>query len=63
MKIFEANITYQVADSLNQILQNLSSFENANNIMLSSFGIKDFFAENEELETQLAQGCRAANVR
>lgn len=50
MKIFEANISYQVAEFLNQILQSISSFTKANEIMLNGFGIKDFFAENEELE-------------
>lgn len=50
MKIFEANISYQVADFLNQSLQSIISFDKANEIMHSNFGIKDFFAENEELE-------------
>ncbi len=51
MKIFEANISFQVAEFLNQSLQSISSYTTANEIMLNGFGIKDFFAENEELET------------
>lgn len=51
MKIFEANISFQAADFLNQTLQSISSLTKANEIMLNSFGIKDFFGENEELQT------------
>ena len=51
MKIFEANISFQVAVFLHQFLQRISSFDKANDEILLNFGIKDFFADNEEFET------------
>lgn len=51
MKVFEANITYQVSDFLNDNLKKTVSFEIANLKMFDAFGIKNFFSSNEELET------------
>jgi len=51
MKVFEANITHQVLDFLNDNLKMIASFEIANQKMLDSFGIKHFFENNEEFET------------
>ena len=51
MKVFEANITHQVSDFLNDNLKNITSFENANQKMYDAFGIIHFFDNNEELET------------
>ena len=51
MKVFEANITFQVSDFLNDNLKKISSFEVANKKIFNAFGIKYFFDNNEELET------------
>lgn len=51
MKVFEANITYQVADYLNFSLKDINSFETANQKLFDAFGITFFFDNNEELET------------
>ncbi|MER0439311.1 hypothetical protein [Emticicia sp. W12TSBA100-4] len=51
MKVFEANITYQVADYLNFSLKDINSFETANQKLFDAFGITLFFDNNEELET------------
>ncbi len=51
MKVFEANITYQVADYLNFCLKDINSFETANQKIFDAFGITLFFDNNEELET------------
>jgi len=51
MKVFEANITHQVSDFLNDNLKNITSFEKANQKMYDAFGIIHFFDNNEELET------------
>ncbi len=50
MKVFEANITYQVSEYLNNFLKNSSSFETANQKMNEAFGVIDFFDNNDELE-------------
>ena len=50
MKIFEANITRQVSDCLNNSLKNSISFETANRKILNTFGIIHFFDNNDELE-------------
>jgi hypothetical protein len=50
MKVFEANITHQVADFLNDNLKKITSFEVANQKMYDIFGIIHFFDNNEELE-------------
>lgn len=51
MKIFEANITHQVSDFLNDNLKKITSFEKANQKMYDAFGIIHFFDNNEDLET------------
>ncbi|MCX6251712.1 MAG: hypothetical protein NTX61_13285 [Bacteroidetes bacterium] len=51
MKVFEANITYQVADFLNDNLKNIVSYEKANQKMYYASGILHFFDNNEEMET------------
>lgn len=51
MKVFEANITHQVSDFLNDNLNKITSFEKANQKMYDAFGIIHFFDNNEELET------------
>ena len=51
MKIFEANITPQVSDYLNDKLKKVVSLEQANQEMYDAFGILHFFDNNEELET------------
>jgi len=51
MKIFEANITHQVSDFLNDNLKKVLSFEEANQKMYDAFGIMHFFDSDEELET------------
>ncbi len=51
MKVFEANINFNVSDYLNSNLKNIASFELANQKMYDAFGIIHFFDNNEELET------------
>lgn len=51
MKVFEANITHQVSDFLNDNLKKITSFEKANQKMYDAFGIIHFFDNDEELET------------
>jgi len=51
MKVFEANITHQVSDFLNDNLKKITSFENANQKMYDAFGIIHFFDNNKDLET------------
>lgn len=51
MKVFDANINYQVSDYLNSNLKNTASYELANQKMYDAFGIIHFFDNNEELET------------
>ena len=51
MKVFEANITRQVSDFLNDNLKKITSFEKANQKMYDAFGIIHFFENNEELKT------------
>ena len=51
MKVFEANITHQVSDFLNDNLKKITSFEKANQKMYDAFGIIHFFDNNEELGT------------
>lgn len=50
MKVFEANITHQVSDFLNDNLKKITSFEKANQKMYDAFGIIHFFDNNKELE-------------
>lgn len=49
MKVFEANITQQVSERLIKIINNIESYERANQKMLNQFGIIDFFESDEEL--------------
>jgi hypothetical protein len=49
MKVFEANITHQVSDFLNDNLKKIASFEKANQKMYDAFGIIHFFDNDEEL--------------
>jgi len=50
MKVFEANITYEVSDCLNSNLKKITSFEKANQKMYDAFGFIHFFDNNEDLE-------------
>ncbi len=50
MKVFDANITSNVSDYLNENLKNITTFEKANQKLYEAFGIKQFFENNEELE-------------
>ena len=51
MKVFDANISQQVSNFLNENLKKIISFEIANQKMFDAFGIKMFFDTNGELET------------
>ena len=51
MKVFEAIITLQVSNFLNDDLKNIKSFKKANQKMVDAFGIMNFFENNEELKT------------
>jgi len=61
MKVFEANISHQVSDFLNENLKKIISFETANQKMFDAFGIKHFFDNNEELETLKRTISKTAN--
>ncbi|QQS28417.1 MAG: hypothetical protein IPM47_16360 [Sphingobacteriales bacterium] len=50
MKVFEANITRQVSDFLNDNLKKIISFEKANQKMYDAFGIIHFFDNDDELQ-------------
>jgi hypothetical protein len=51
LKVFEANISQRVSDFLIELLQGILTFEAANQTIFEKFGIKNFFTENDELET------------
>ncbi|MEX0966411.1 MAG: hypothetical protein WD077_04175 [Bacteroidia bacterium] len=51
MKIFEANITHQVIDWLNDHLKKFVSFEKANQKMYDAFGFLHFFDNKEDFDT------------
>jgi len=48
MKVFEANISYQVMDCLNEKIRFITHFETANTAIADSFGIKNFFGSQDE---------------
>ena len=50
MKVFEANITHQVSDYLNDILKNVVTIEKANQKMYKAFGFIHFFDNEEDLQ-------------
>lgn len=50
MKVFEANITYQVSDYLNNNLKSVVSVEKANQKMYEAFGFIHFFDNDEDLQ-------------
>lgn len=50
MKVFEASITHQVSDFLNDNLKKITSYEKANQKIYDTFGIVHFFENDEELE-------------
>ncbi|MBL7980066.1 MAG: hypothetical protein JNN12_17140 [Bacteroidetes Order II. Incertae sedis bacterium] len=50
MKVFEANITHQVSDYLNDSLKNVVSIEKANQKMYEAFGFIHFFDNAEDLQ-------------
>ena len=50
MKVFEANITHQVSDYLNDNLKNVASVEKANKKMYEIFGFIRFFDNDEDLQ-------------
>lgn len=50
MKVFEANITHQVSDYLNDSLKNVVAIEKANQKMYDAFGIIHFFDNDEDLQ-------------
>lgn len=49
MKVFEANISYHVSEYLYGNLQNITSFETANQKMYDAFGLVGFFDNDDEL--------------
>ena len=51
MKVFDANITYQVSSYLNETLKNFVSFKKANQKIHETFGLRDFFDNEEDLQT------------
>lgn len=51
MKVFEANITNQVSNFLNENLSRITSSELANKKIYDAFSIIDFFVNDEELES------------
>ena len=50
MKVFEANITHQVSDYLNDILKNVVTIEKANQKMCKALGFIHFFDNEEDLQ-------------
>ena len=50
MKVFEANITHQVSDYLNENLKNIVNIEKANQKMYKAFGFVNFFDNDEDLQ-------------
>lgn len=48
MKVFEANISHQTTDFLNKKLSRVTVFETANEELVYSFGINNFFNSQEE---------------
>ncbi len=50
MKIFEADITYQVSDFLNKTLKRIALFESANDKIVDVCGIHHYFNNQEEYE-------------
>ncbi|NCU36792.1 hypothetical protein EOM75_12390 [Candidatus Falkowbacteria bacterium] len=50
-EVFEANITHQVSDYLNNSLKNVLSIEEANQKLLEDFGFLHFFQNGEDLRT------------
>ncbi|HBK82082.1 MAG TPA: hypothetical protein DDZ41_00545, partial [Flavobacterium sp.] len=50
MQVFEANITHQVSDYLNDNLKNVVSVEKANQKMYEAFGFIHFFDNEEDLQ-------------
>jgi len=50
MRIFEANISLQVCEFLNDLLKNTSTFEIANQKMFDAFGIYTFFENKDDLQ-------------
>lgn len=49
MKVFEANISYEVSDYLYNNLKNIPSFDKANQRIYDAFGIIDFFDNDTDL--------------
>lgn len=50
MKVFGVNITHQVLDYLNDSLRNMVSVEEANSKLFQSFGVIQFFDNEEDLQ-------------
>ena len=50
MRIFEANISLQVCTFLKDFLNNISSFEHANQKMFEAFGINIFFENDDDFQ-------------
>jgi len=53
MKIFEANISYQVSIFLKEFLKTVTSFEFANKKMINACGINLFFDNDDDFQTLL----------
>lgn len=62
MKIFEAKITPEVSDFLNEHLKSQTSFEEANQNLYETFGIRNFFDNNEDLEVLQENISKSYNV-
>ncbi|WP_144281095.1 hypothetical protein [Chryseobacterium echinoideorum] len=50
MKVFEANITHEVSDYLNDNLKNVVTIEKANQKIYKAFGLINFFDNEEDLQ-------------
>jgi len=50
MKVFEAPISFEVADLLNNMLRHIPKYEAANNKIIDTFKIKNFFTSQDEFE-------------
>jgi hypothetical protein len=62
MKIFEANISFQVADFFNKKLSKTTSLKTANQKMFDACGIKHFFDNESEFESLKEIICSIENL-
>jgi len=62
MKVFEANITYQVSDYFISNLKNIASLKKANQKIYEAFGLMHFFDEEEDLQTLIKSIYTSSNI-